>query len=111
MKERTLTAIFVLKEWKEMNQMRHEYKEFEEKKDERHKKRLERQQRLKERSGEDDSTVARRRRSSSDPRHNSAPDLTQSGRYDQGRQYYDESPYASGGLPAPPVDYARDQRQ
>jgi hypothetical protein len=104
---------FGLKEWKEMNGMRHEYKEFEEKKDERHRKRLERQKRLREQqAGEDNTTaVARRPSAGSDSRYASAPDLTYGGRYDEGSQHYDGVPYASGGLPAPPVGYTYDQRR
>lgn len=93
------------KEWNEMREMRHEYKEFEEKKGERHQKRLERlerQKRLQDGSAGDGDAVDVR------PSHySSAPDLSYGGRYSEPSPYYvDGNPYASGGLPAPPVGYA-----
>jgi hypothetical protein len=102
---------FGLKEWKEMSEMHHEYKEFEEKKGERHRKRLERQMRFREQAGESGTiTSTRKPRADSNPRYASAPDLTYGGRSDQDTQYYDSGPYASGGLPAPPVGYTYDRR-
>lgn len=94
------------KEWQEMREMRHEYKEFEEKKEERHKKRMERQKRIKGGAeGDESDTVATR------PHHySSAPDLTYGGRY-IAPYYADGNPYASGGLPAPPVGYAYQPRR
>jgi len=90
-----------LQEWKEMREMRHEYKEFEEKKEERHKKRLERQKRIKGDPESDESNAV-----AIGPHHySSAPDLTYGGRY-QEPYYADGNPYASGGLPAPPVGYS-----
>jgi hypothetical protein len=89
------------KEWREMREMRHQYKEFEEKKEERHKKRVERQRRLKGGAEDDQSDAVATR-----PHHSSsAPDLTYGGQY-QTPYYADGNPYASGGLPAPPVGYA-----
>lgn len=97
------------KEWNEMREMRHKYKELEEKKEERHKKRLERQKRIKgdpeHNEGDESGAVATR------PTHySSAPDLTYGGRY-QAPYYADGNPYASGGLPAPPVGYAYQPRR
>jgi len=90
-----------------MRDMRQEYKEFEEKKEERHKKRLERQKRLKGSPEDDDQSNAVATR----PQHySSAPDLTYGGRY-QAPYYADGNPYASGGLPAPPVGYAYQSRR
>jgi hypothetical protein len=89
--------------------MRHEYKEFEEKKEERHKKRLERQKRIQGgeegyENGESDAVATR-------PQHYaSTPDLTYGGRY-QTPYYADGNPYASGGLPEPPVGYAYQPRR
>jgi hypothetical protein len=97
------------KEWNEMREMRHEYKEFVEKKDERHKKRIERQKGIKggpegDEDGESDAVATR-------PHHYaSAPDLTYGGR-NQAPYYADENPYASGGLPAPPVGYVYQPRR
>jgi hypothetical protein len=97
-----------ISEIKEANEMRHECKEFREKKEERHRKRLERLQ--KGSSGgkgrRDDS------RSNYSPSYDSRYDDRYDGRrddrrYDQGPRYYDGNPYASGGLPAPPVGYQR----
>jgi hypothetical protein len=94
------------KEWKEMRDMRHEFKEFEEKKEVRHKKRLERQKRIKGGAEGDESNAVATR-----PHHySSAPDLTYGGRY-QEPYYADGNPYASGGLPAPPVGYAYQSRR
>jgi hypothetical protein len=98
-----------VKEWKEMREMRHEYKEFEEKKGERHKKRLERQKQQKQlkQHGEGGGRDDRQR-----PSNASAPDLTYGGRYDLRQPYYvDGNPYASGGLPPPPVGYAYQPRR
>jgi hypothetical protein len=98
-----------VKEWKEMREMRHEYKEFEEKKDERHKKRLERQKQQKQlkQHGEGGGRDDRQR-----PSNASAPDLTYGGRFDLRQPYYvDGNPYASGGLPPPPVGYAYQPRR
>jgi hypothetical protein len=95
-----------------MTEMRHEYKKFEEKKDERHRKRLERQMRHGEQADESGTiTGTRKPRADSDPRYASAPDLTYGSRSDQDTQFYDRGPYASGGLPAPPVGYTYDRRQ
>jgi len=94
------------KEWKEMGEMRHEFKEFEEKKEERHRKRMERQKRIKGGLEGDESNADARR----PQHHSSAPDLTYGGRY-QTPYYADGNPYASGGLPEPPVGYAYQPRR
>lgn len=86
------------KEWKEMREMRHEYKEFEEKKEERHQKRVERQRHIHDGEDSDGGTARDSRR----PTNASAPDLS----YGRQPYYADGNPYASGGLPAPPVGYA-----
>jgi hypothetical protein len=107
-----IQILTAFKEWKEMREMRHECLEFEEKKEERHKKRMERQKRIKggpedDEGGEGDESDAVATR----PQHyGSAPDLTYGGRY-QEPHYTDGNPYASGGLPAPPVGYAYQPRR
>ena len=83
-----------------MRDTRHEYKEFSEKREERHKKRVERQRLLHDGDSDDHHG------SGSRLTHHSAPDLYQGGRYDQQPYYVDDNPYASGGLPAPPVGYS-----
>lgn len=91
-----------------MNELRHEYKELEEKKEERHQKRVERQKGIK---GKNDEPGDRRiRRRISDPRYASAPDLTYGGRHPPGPTYVDANPYAPG-LPAPPVGYTYAERR
>lgn len=89
-----------------MGEMRHEFKEFEEKKEERHRKRMERQKRIKGGLEGDESNADARR----PQHHSSAPDLTYGGRY-QTPYYADGNPYASGGLPEPPVGYAYQPRR
>jgi hypothetical protein len=100
------------KEWNEMREMRHKFKEFEEKKEERHMKRMERQKRIQGGAGGSESdaggesdAVAR-----TPQYYGSAPDLTYGGRY-QTPYYADGNPYASGGLPAPPVGYTHQPRR
>jgi hypothetical protein len=93
------------KEWKEMREMRHEYKEFAEKKEERHKKRVQLQRGQHPNGDQRNGDHSDRRLT-----HQSMPDLYQGGRYEQQPYYTDGNPYASGGLPAPPVGYAYDDR-
>jgi hypothetical protein len=88
-----------------MREMRHEYKEFAEKKEERHKKRVQLQRGQHPNGDQRNGDHSDRRLT-----HQSMPDLYQGGRYEQQPYYTDGNPYASGGLPAPPVGYAYDDR-
>jgi len=82
-----------ISEIKEANEMRHEYKELNEKKAERHQKRIERIQKKKNSS----SSGSRR----DDDYYDQVPNGR---RIESGPRYTDGNPY-SAALPAPPVGY------
>ncbi|KAK2590597.1 hypothetical protein QQS21_011720 [Conoideocrella luteorostrata] len=86
-------------EMKEAKEMTHECKVFQEEKAKRHEKREQRRQMI-----QDPGNKPRRAESWAPSRYR---DLDIHGREDYGPRYYDDNPYSSGRLPAPPMGYDR----
>ncbi|OAQ64235.1 hypothetical protein VFPPC_05545 [Pochonia chlamydosporia 170] len=88
-----------IEEMKEAKEMTHECKVFKQEKALRHEKREKRRQR-----GNGPGDTPRRAESWAPSRYRDEDDLYRS---DYGPRYYDDNPYGSGRLPAPPMGYGR----